>query len=177
MAPVKIQNVLYSNSLRKYGRTIMIVALVVLFLVVGIYIYRVYVSKVLAVNNGKNVANADIMAGGSIGKEGASGASAGNLDVMFFSVDWCPHCVKAKPDWVAFVQEHDGKVTHGYMVNCVGGEAGINCTNSDDANVKKMTQQYKIEGFPTLKFVQNGTVVDFDAKITKANMEGFMAKL
>lgn len=174
MAPVKIQNVLYSNYLRKYGRTIMIVALVVLFLVVGIYIYRVYVSKVLAVNNGKNVANANIMAAG---KEGASGASAGNLDVMLFSVDWCPHCVKAKPDWAAFVQEYDGKVSHGYMVNCVGGEAGINCTNSDDANVKKMTQQYKIEGFPTLKFVQNGTVVDFDAKITKANMEGFMAKL
>ena len=174
MAPVKIQNVLYNNSLRKYSRIIVIVAMVILFSVVGIYIYRVYVSKVLAVNSGKNVANADIM---GAGKEGASGASSGKLDVMFFSVDWCPHCVKAKPDWAAFVQEHDGKVTNGYMVTCVGGEAGVNCTNSDDANVKKMTQQYKIEGYPTLKFIQNGTVVDFDAKITKANMEGFMKKL
>ena len=174
MAPVKIQNVLYNNSLRKYSRIIVIVAMVILFSVVGLYIYRVYVSKVLAVNSGKNVANADIM---GAGKEGASGASSGKLDVMFFSVDWCPHCVKAKPDWAAFVQEHDGKVTNGYMVTCVGGEAGVNCTNSDDANVKKMTQQYKIEGYPTLKFIQNGTVVDFDAKITKANMEGFMKKL
>ena len=174
MAPVKIQNVLYNNSLRKYSRIIVIVAMVILFSVVGIYIYRVYVSKVLAVNSGKNVANADIM---GAGKEGASGASSGKLDVMFFSVDWCPHCVKAKPDWAAFVQDHDGKVTNGYMVTCVGGEAGVNCTNSDDANVKKMTQQYKIEGYPTLKFIQNGTVVDFDAKITKANMEGFMKKL
>ena len=174
MAPVKIQNVLYNSTFRKYSRTIMIVALVILFSIVGVYIYRVYVSKVLAVNKGKNVANADIRAGG---KEGNSGAASGKLDVMFFSVDWCPHCVKAKPDWAAFVQEHDGKVTNGYMVTCVGGEAGVNCTNSDDANVKKMTQQYKIEGYPTLKFIQNGTVVDFDAKITKANMEGFMKKL
>lgn len=177
MAPVKIQNVLYNNTLRKYSRTILIVALVILFSVVGVYIYRVYVSKVLAVNKGKNVANADIRAGGSVGKEGALNGASGKLDVMFFSVDWCPHCVKAKPDWVAFVQEYDGKVSNGYTVTCVGGEAGVNCTNSDDAKVKKLTQQYKIEGYPTLKFIQDGTVIDFDAKITKSKMEDFMKNL
>ena len=174
MAPVKIQNVLYNNSLRKYSRIIVIVAMVILFSVVGIYIYRVYVSKVLAVNSGKNVANADIM---GAGKEGASGASSGKLDVMFFSVDWCPHCVKAKPEWEQFVKKYNNQVVKGYTITCVGGDKGINCTNSDDPEVKEATSKYSIQHFPTLIFVQNGTQVEFDAKISMKNLEDFVNKL
>jgi len=34
--------------------------------------------------------------------------------------------------------------------------------------------QYKIEGFPTIKLIKNGQVVEFDAKVTKANLEQFI---
>jgi len=167
----KIQNVLYYSYVRPYQRLIVIICLLALFIGVGIYLYRTYVPGALASVGGKNVANTPIRTA-----EGATGSS-GSLDVMFFNVDWCPHCVKAKPAWTAFVQKYDGQVVKGYQVTCIGGKEGVNCTNSDDPQVKKLVSQYQIQGYPTLKFIQNGTTVDFDAKITPENMDDFMQKL
>lgn len=168
----KIQNVLYNTYFRPYSKTILIVFMLLLFVVVGVYLYRTYVPGALASKNVKNVANANVR-----NTEGATGSSSGTLEVMLFNVDWCPHCVKAKPDWIAFVQKYDGKVINGYQVTCVGGKEGVNCTNADDPSVKKMVSQYKIQGYPTLKFIENGTTVDFDAKINTENMDNFMKNL
>ena len=35
---------------------------------------------------------------------------------LFFSVDWCPHFRKAKPEWYAFKNEYDkeDKLVNGY---------------------------------------------------------------
>lgn len=167
----KIQNVLYYTYIRPYSKMWLIFIMLILFLVVGIYLYRTYAPGALASKNSKNVANANIR-----NVEGATG-STGTLEVMLFNVDWCPHCVKAKPDWISFVQQYDGKVTNGFQVTCVGGKEGINCTNSDDPSVKKMVSKYEIKGYPTLIFIENGTVVTFDAKINKNNMDDFMKKL
>ena len=43
--------------------------------------------------------------------------------------------------------------------------------------MKKLVSQYQIQGYPTLKFIQNGTTVDFEAKITPETMDDFMQKL
>ena len=94
-----------------------------------------------------------------------------------YYVDWCPHCVKAKPDWQAFVQKYDQQVIQGYTVTCVGGSTGINCTNTDDPEVKEAVKRYNIQHYPTLIFVQNGTQVEFDAKINATNLDDFMNKL
>ena len=167
----RIQNVLYNSFVFPRRKVLFIAIIALLFLVVGIVLYRKYLPGALASNSHNNFANANIRSTSS------ATASGGQLDVYFFSVDWCPHCVKAKPIWAQFVQTYDGQTIHGYQVKCIGGAEGVNCTNADDPNIKKMTAQYEIKGFPTLKFVQNGTTVDFDAKVTKENLDKFMDSL
>lgn len=167
----RIQNVLYSSYVYPKRKVLLIVILSLIFLVVGVILYRKYLPGALASNAHRNMANANIRSATS------AGASSGTLEVYFFNVDWCPHCVKAKPTWTQFVQTYDGQSVHGYQVTCIGGAEGVNCTNADDPNIKKMTAKYDIKGFPTIKFIQNGTVVDFDAKVTKENLDKFMDSL
>lgn len=94
--------------------------------------------------------------------------------IYFFNVDWCPHCVKAKTEWKKFCSRRDNEDYNGHNIVCVGGEEGVNCTNSDDQNIIEYIQNYNIEHYPTLKMVKGGMVVDFDGKITDDNLEAFI---
>jgi hypothetical protein len=49
-----------------------------------------------------------------------------------------------------------------------------NCTEESEETTKKM-ETYKIEGFPTIKLKVEGRVIEFDAKVTKSNLEQFLA--
>ena len=49
----------------------------------------------------------------------------------------------------------------------------INCTN-ETPDVEKMVNTYKIEGYPTIKLLKDGQIVEFDAKPTKSNLEQFL---
>lgn len=158
---------------------VMVVLLLVLFIGVGIFVYYQYNQSAL-VKKQANVANASSKKSSDTvnGMTGSMNSyDDGTLDVMFFNVDWCPHCVRAKPDWQQFVQKYDSQTIKGYKVTCVGGAEGVNCTNTDNPEVKQTIQRYNIQHYPTLIFVQNGTQVEFDAKINATNLEDFMNKL
>ena len=97
------------------------------------------------------------------------GLSSNEAELLLFSTTWCPHCKSAKPIWEEVALEYKGKVVNGYTI--VFTE--VDCTN-ESPNVAKMMDQYKIEGFPTIKLVKNGQVIEFDAKVSKANLEQFI---
>jgi thiol-disulfide isomerase/thioredoxin len=88
---------------------------------------------------------------------------------MFFYTDWCPHCKTAKPVWNEIKSEYENKTINGYTV--VFTE--INCTE-ENAEVEKMMNQYKIEGYPTIKLVKDGQVVEFNAKPTSETLTQFI---
>lgn len=164
-----------------WNNKLVVIGLLVLFIMVGVFIYYQYNQSALD-KKGKDIANANGRAGEA--KPAAPGAAKdkesfedGVLDVMFFNADWCPHCVRAKPEWEQYVAKYDGKVFHGYTVSCVGGKDGINCTNTDKPDVKASIERYNIQHYPTLIFVQNGSRVEFDAKINQKNLDDFMEKL
>lgn len=159
---------------------IVIILLIVIFVVVGIVVYSQYSRSVLdkqssdiANSTSKSNTNTSVKSG----MKGDKTYDEGTLEVLFFNVDWCAHCVKAKPDWQSFVSKYDKQNYHGYQVSCVGGGAGVNCTNSDDPEVKASTTKYSIQHYPTLIFIQNGSQVEFDARINTQNLEDFMTKL
>ena len=90
-------------------------------------------------------------------------------ELIFFTVDWCPHCKKAKPEWEQLVAQFEGRKIHGYsmvftLVDCTTETPDI------DAYIKK----YKIEGYPTVKLLKNDQVIDYDAKPTKKIMGEFL---
>ena len=160
----KIQDVLYQAYIRPHSRKLLILFLVAIFAVVGYYAYVRYAQPMTNPPAYKDVANANMRAGGVP-------APKGDLELQMFHVDWCPHCVKSMPEWVRFCKQYDGKVIDGYYVTCAGGEAATNCTNSNDPKIQEMVQKYNIEHYPTLKIHKDNTVVDFDGKITFANLE------
>lgn len=98
-----------------------------------------------------------------------SNSSTKEAEILLFSTDWCPHCKSAKPEWEQVKTEYDGKVVNGYSILFTD----VNCTN-ESPEVEKMMNQYKIEGYPTIKLLKDGQVVEFDAKPTKANLTQFL---
>ena len=125
---------------------------------VSIYYYKTYITPKLqpsyTANNQPNYGNP------------GTGTQA---EFLLFYVDWCPHCKTAKPEWQKVKEEYEGKTINGYTV--IFKE--INCTN-ETAEVEKMISQYKIEGYPTLKLLKDGQVIDFDSKPTKSSLEQFL---
>ena len=139
-------------------KTIMIVVIIISTIIglVVLYSYLTSNKKVSFKENSEHMTKGS--AGG--GKE---------AEILMFSTDWCPHCKSAKPEWEQAKTEFEGKTVNGYTIIFTD----VNCTN-ESPDVEKMMNQYKVEGFPTIKMVKDGNVVDFDAKPTKANLSQFI---
>lgn len=90
-------------------------------------------------------------------------------ELIFFYADWCPHCKTAKPEWEQLKAEYEGKSINGYHVIFTE----INCTN-ESPEIEKIVTTYKIEGYPTIKLLKDGQIIEYDAKPTKATMEQFL---
>jgi thiol-disulfide isomerase/thioredoxin len=88
---------------------------------------------------------------------------------MMFSTDWCPHCQAAKPEWEELKSEYEGKTINGYVVTFTN----VDCTN-ETPEVEALMNKYKIQGYPTIKLLKDGQVIEYDAKPTKATMAQFL---
>lgn len=136
-----------------YYRVILIAVILIIFSLAGYYAYNAfYVKK--EKNPFKDVAN----------------VNRGNreADVFFFHVDWCPHCKKAIPEWNKFKSEMDGKEINGYKLKCVD----MDCT-TETSDITRAINEYKIEGYPTIKLLKDGQVIEFDSKITTTSLTSF----
>jgi thiol-disulfide isomerase/thioredoxin len=148
-----------SRVFRPYRRTILIVALLILFVVVGTYGINRYYTTPKKSSEFKDVANAN--------------RRNPEIEIYLFWTDWCPHCKKAKPDWMAFQQEYNGKVINNYQIKCTD----VDCSNDKDAQVQNMLAQYKVNSYPTVIALKNSEPVGFDAKISKSSLDQFIQSL
>jgi thiol-disulfide isomerase/thioredoxin len=98
-----------------------------------------------------------------------SGESNNTAELMLFYVDWCPHCKTAKPDWDEVKAQFQNKTINGYQV--VFTE--INCTTETE-EVEKLMNKYKVEGYPTIKLIKDGQVIEYDAKPSKDTLIQFL---
>lgn len=99
----------------------------------------------------------------------ASSQGGKEAEIMLFYADWCPHCKTAKPEWNQVKEKYNGKTINGYTIIFTE----YNCTEENPQIEQKMTQ-YKIEGFPTIKMLKDGKVIEFDAKPNQQNLEKFL---
>jgi thiol-disulfide isomerase/thioredoxin len=100
-------------------------------------------------------------------KEFVEQQGSNEAQVVFFTVDWCPHCKKSLPIWKEFCEKYNDKVINGYTMSC----ETFNCTDDKDNMVKRTMDKYKIEGFPTIKMIINDEVYDYEAKPTMEHLE------
>jgi thiol-disulfide isomerase/thioredoxin len=105
----------------------------------------------------------------SAGGGGGGGSGDADAEILFFSANWCPHCKAAKPHWDQIKDRYSDKTINGYTL--VFTE--IDCSSETD-DVKKITGEYGIEGYPTIKMVKDGQVIDFDAKPTQDTLDKFI---
>lgn len=135
-------------------RNIAITLVVVILIIISYSIYKSHTSF----SNYRS--NTTERTGESNGKE---------AELMLFYVDWCPHCKTAKPEWEQVKTEYGDKTINGYRIIFTE----VNCTN-ETPDIEKMINQYKIEGYPTIKLLKDSQVIEFDAKPTKANLDQFL---
>ncbi len=132
-------------------KTFAIIVVCLIFIGISVYVYKYYVEPRL---KPKYVPNKEF-----------EGEGAGIAEVMYFYTEWCPHCKKAKPQWENFKQEFDGKTINNNKVVC----KEYDCEKND-----KVCDEYKVEGYPTIKMLKDNQVIDFDAKPTIENLTKFV---
>jgi thiol-disulfide isomerase/thioredoxin len=139
-------------NLSLYGiskNTLIIIASIVVLIIIGL-IYYFYSKK--TVFNSKTNDSSDKQA-----------------ELMLFYVDWCPHCKTAKPVWEELKSEYQNKTINGYHVLFTE----INCTN-ETAEIEKLISKFNIEGYPTIKLLKDGQVIEYNAKPTKDTLIQFL---
>ena len=150
---------LISSKIQPYSLYITVGILVILFTIVSYFAYTKFAKKYNSPESKfSDVAN--------------KGRRENEVQIMFFYVDWCPHCKTAKPEWKSFCSEYNQKVVNDYIINC--DENGTNCTNDDDDDVNIMVTEYKIQSYPTIILFKDGKRYDFDAKVTRSSLEEFV---
>lgn len=149
-----------SLKVSPYKTYIIILLIITVFICVSMYAaYRYYGAKDAAVTaKFGDVANAS--------------ETVGEVDLMMFHVEWCPHCVKALPEWKSFCDTYNGTNINGYKINCDSN--GNDCTDDADPLIKGLLKQYKINSFPTIILIKNGQVYNYDATVTKNSLEQFV---
>lgn len=150
----RIKNFTSSISMK----SIFIFLVILFFIGIGIYIYT---------SQMKNKFNTSYSANNEH-TYGNNGKTA-EAELLLFYVDWCPHCKTAKPVWEELKSDYENKTINGYTVIFTE----VNCTN-ETPEIEKMVNTYKIEGYPTIKLLKDGQVIEYDAKPTKATLEQFL---
>ena len=164
---MNIVNYLYNHT-KKYFNVILILALGILFYFVASYAYST--ANISEKFTTSDVANSQEFVPG--------------MQVYFFFADWCPHCKTAKPEWDRFKRKYDGKKVNGNLVECID----VNCTDDSGENTVTKTsngiktssttidliRKYNINGYPTIKFVKDDKVYDYEAKVNESNLSDFI---
>ena len=92
-----------------------------------------------------------------------------SCELLFFHVNWCPHCKTAIPVIDEIRDEYQNKVINGYRVIFTD----IDCT-VETPEIENIISKYKIEGYPTIKLIKDGNIIDFEAKPTKDSLISFL---
>jgi thiol-disulfide isomerase/thioredoxin len=98
-----------------------------------------------------------------------SGSYPKSAELLFFYANWCPHCKNAKPEVDKIKDAYQDKTINGYKIIFTY----VDCSK-DNANSEKLMNQYKVDGFPTIKLLKDGNVYDFDAKPTQDSLNQFL---
>jgi thiol-disulfide isomerase/thioredoxin len=138
--------------------TILIIGIVILFTALGLFCYFYYFAPKINTKYSDN-------------NEGSytESTSGKNAELLFFYADWCPHCKAAKPIWNDLKSEYENKTINGYHIIFTE----VDCSE-ETPEVDKMMNQYNVEGYPTIKLLKDGQVIEYDAKPTKDTLTQFL---
>jgi len=60
-------------------------------------------------------------------------------------------------------------VVNGYTINC----QDVNCTDESNTESNTLINKFKVDSYPTIKMERDGTIIDFDSKVTSSALSSF----
>ena len=137
--------------------TMLIIGVILLFACLAIFYYFYYIAPASSSNYRPN------------SEKVPAGGSSNTAELMFFYVVWCPHCKAAIPIWKDIKAEYENKTINGYKVIFTD----IDCTE-ETSEIEKLMNQYNVEGYPTIKLIKDGQIIEYDAKPSKETLTKFL---
>ena len=92
----------------------------------------------------------------------------GKTLVMFYA-DWCGHCKKLKPVWDETSAEVNEGSSDAKMIKVDCGKP------NEEPSHKAIMEKYGIQGYPTIKVFENGSVSEYEGERTKEGLLGFLS--
>ena len=150
-----------TQNIKPYKRILLISFLIIIFALVSYYCYITFFLP--KKNVFSDVANTN--------------KRQTPAEIYFFYATWCPHCKTAFPEWKQFTEEYDGKIIGNYKIKCTS----VNCTSdnggidsSGDQKINQLISDFKVDSYPTVKMMKDNIQIDYDAKVSKYNLEQFV---
>ena len=100
----------------------------------------------------------------STGEGFASGGSSGAKEATFimFGVDWCPHCVSAKPEF------------EGLEATQTIGETVVTRKVVNPEKEPEAAKGYEVEGYPTIILEKDGQQIKYEGPRKTADFQKFL---
>ena len=135
---------LKSMGLSLAGNTqlLTILFLIAVLIVITLWVYKKYISPKLQTSYAPN-------------KEYIKSETSKSVDLYLFYTEWCPHCKKAMPEWSNLKQSIGDSQVNNFDVNFIE----VDCEKE-----KALADQFKVEGYPTIKMVKDGQTIEYDAR-------------
>jgi len=158
--PSKIRNVSNRRSSSSCDQNVIMVCLLVVVLIVVALYY------IVNANNNQENFESHPMSLKHVTEKPNPGPN--EVYLILFYVEWCPHCVSAKPEIAKLTKEIDGKEVNNVTVN-------VRANNCEDSEVEQaFARDNNVEGYPTIKLVKNNEVVDYNGPRTKEGLMKFI---
>ena len=138
-----------NNIKEKPHLLILPILLIILFTIVSYILFSKNIKEIL---NKHFVLNREFI--NKSDSNSNSNSNNNNITIIYFYTEWCPYCKKSKPEWNKFKE----------LVNLQEFGKSITFKEVDCDKDQEIANNYKIEGYPTIKLIYNGEVYDFDAK-------------
>lgn len=133
-------------------KALLILVISLIFLALAIYVYITYVTPKLKPQYAEN-------------KEFIQKTETSEAELYFFFTEWCPHCKKAKPEWQKLKDEFADKKVNNTTVYF----REIDCDKNEE-----VADKFKVDGYPTIKLVKEGQIIEYDAKPNYDTMVEFL---
>ena len=152
------------NSVRMSNNRMVVCGLVVVLILVGLY-FLAQRNNLLGGGLRENFQSQPMELNNLTQKPNPG---ANEVVIILFYVDWCPHCVSAKPEWSKLVEKHNNTTVNGKNVkvqacNCEGSEAEQQTANDNS-----------IQGYPTIKLLKNNETVEYNGARNVEAIENFI---
>jgi thiol-disulfide isomerase/thioredoxin len=89
------------------------------------------------------------------------------IKIYNFNTTWCGWSKRFQPIWDKFTNDVKADNNLNNLVQVID----VKCDNDDN---KQLCIDNNVEGYPTIKLLKDGQVIDFDAKPTKDTLVKFL---